>query len=248
MIEARGITAIILAAGVGKRLQGWDFPKSLLPFSGRSLLERHVRALRSLGVEDIRVTGGYQVEALTQELRRIEDQAQIVVNERYARGSMLSLQVHGALLRSGKTVILMDADVLCAPEILQALVQSQHPNSLLVDMGSVDDEAVKLCFLGGVIVDFHKRPEHAYDRCGESVGFFKLSPLVAADLADRCDRYLAEGMLDLEYEVPLRDLMLERPEVFGAEDITGMPWIEIDFDDDRARANRDVLPKLEARA
>jgi choline kinase len=248
MMEVRGVTAIILAAGVGKRLQGWDFPKSLLPFSGHSLLERHLRALRSLGVEDIRITGGYQVEALTEELRRIEDHAHIVVNDRYARGSMLSLQVHRELLRSGKTVVLMDADVLCAPEILQTLIQSEHANTLLVDMGSVDDEAVKLCFLGGVIVDFHKRPEHAYDKCGESVGFFKFSPPVAAALADRCDRYLAEGMLDLEYEAPLRDLMLERPDLFGTEDITGMPWVEIDFDDDRDRANRDVLPKLEALA
>jgi choline kinase len=243
---SQGIAAIILAAGVGKRLQGWDFPKSLLSFAGRSLLERHVQALRELGVEDIRITGGHQVEALSKELRRIEDPAQIVVNERYTRGSMLSLLSHADLLRSGKSVILMDADVLCAGEILSALVGSRHPNTLLVDMGPVDDEAVKLCFRDGVIVDFHKRPEHAFDRCGESVGFFKLSPAVAAALADRCEHYLAQGMLDLEYEAPLRDVMLDRPDAFGTEEITGLPWIEIDFDADFERARRDILPKMEA--
>lgn len=245
-MDVRGEAAIILAAGVGKRLRNWDLPKSLLPFSGHSLLERHLRSLRSLAIDDIHITGGHRVDALSSELDRIGDHARIVLNEAYTRGSMLSLLANAPLLRSGKPVVLMDADVLFAPGILKALVASEHANSLLVDMHPVDDEAVKLCFVGDTIVDFHKRPEQPYDRCGESVGFFRFSPEMASALADRCDHYVAQGMLDLEYEAPLRDLMIEQPTAFGAEDITGLPWIEIDFDADIERANAEILPKLEA--
>ncbi len=245
-MDVQGGAAIILAAGVGKRLRNWNLPKSLLPFSGHSLLERHLRSLRSLGIDDIHVTGGHRIDALADELARIGDPARIVLNEDYTRGSMLSLLAHAPLLRSGKPVVLMDADVLFAPGILQALVASEHPNSLLVDMHPVDDEAVKLCFVGDTIVDFHKRPERPYDRCGESVGFFRFSPDMAATLADRCERYVVEGMLDLEYEAPLRDLLIEQPAAFVVEDITGLPWIEIDFDADIERANAEILPRLEA--
>lgn len=244
-MEVKEVTAVILAGGVGKRLQSWDLPKSLLSFSGRSLLERHIRALRDLGIDDIHIVGGHRIDALSDELQRLGDPAQLIFNKDYKRGSMLSLRA-SAQLRSGRPVVLMDADVLFAPGILKALVQSGHANSLLVDMHPVDDEAVKLCFKDDAIVDFHKRPEHPHDRCGESVGFFRFSPAMAAAMADRCDHYVAQGMLDLEYEAPLRDLLIEQPGMFGAEDITGMPWLEIDFDADIERAHRDIFPRLAA--
>lgn len=245
-MEARGGAAIILAAGVGRRLQSRDLPKSLLSFSGRSLLERHVRALRAIGVEDIHVVGGHRIDAISDELTRIGGPVHLHKNEHYTRGSMLSLMVMASLLRAGKPIVLMDADVLFDPDMLERLVDSRHPNSLLVDMHPVDEEAVKLCFRDGAIVDFHKRPEHAYDTCGESIGFFRFSPAMASALADRCDRHVGDGRLDLEYEAPLRELLIEQPDAFGAEDVTGMPWIEIDFDADVERAHREILPRLEA--
>ncbi len=33
---------------------------------------------------------------------------------------------------------------------------------------------------------------------------------------------------------------------FGIEDVTGLPWIEIDFADDLETAERDVFPRLTA--
>ena len=34
------------------------------------------------------------------------------------------------------------------------------------------------------------------------------------------------------------------PEKFGFEDISGIPWIEIDFPEDIERAHREIIPKL----
>ena len=33
---------------------------------------------------------------------------------------------------------------------------------------------------------------------------------------------------------------------FGIEDVTGLPWVEIDFADDLETAERDVFPRLAA--
>jgi choline kinase len=40
-------------------------------------------------------------------------------------------------------------------------------------------------------------------------------------------------------------LLLETPETFGYEDITGLPWIEIDFPEDIQRAQNQTLLEIE---
>ena len=48
----------------------------------------------------------------------------------------------------------------------------------------------------------------------------------------------------LEYEEAIRDLILEGPQRFGAEDVGDLPWTEIDFPDDVVRAREIILPQL----
>jgi choline kinase len=57
--------------------------------------------------------------------------------------------------------------------------------------------------------------------------------------------YVEGGRSHLPHEEAVRDLLLERSQVFEVADVTGAPWIEIDYMDDVARAARDVLPRLE---
>ena len=106
------------------------------------------------------------------------------------------------------------------------------------------DEPVKICFRGQTIVDFRKQPEHEHDWHGESVGFFRFSPRMAVELADRCDIRGNSGAALPEYEEAIRDLILRDPAPFHAADITDLPWTEIDFQEDLARAREVILPKL----
>ncbi|MCP6330264.1 phosphocholine cytidylyltransferase family protein, partial [Klebsiella pneumoniae] len=78
--------------------------------------------------------------------------------------------------------------------------------------------------------------EHAHDWFGESVGFFRFSPDMAAALADACDRYMAAGRDTVEYEEAIRDLILADPTRFAHADVTDLPWTEIDFPEDVAKA------------
>ena len=245
----RVASAIILAAGVGRRLGGaaGDAPKILLEFGGRTLLERHLEALRAHGVTDVSVTVGHRRELIEGELRRLgaRDRVELVDNPRYREGSLVSLWAQAARLRSGRPALLMDGDVLYDPRVIAGLLDAPGENVLLVDRGiEPGDEPVKICFRGGRIVDFRKRPVHAHDWHGESVGFFRFSAATAAALADRCGAYVEEGRTDLEYEEAIRDLILAEPDRFGAADIGALPWIEIDFEEDVARARDEVLPRL----
>jgi len=43
----------------------------------------------------------------------------------------------------------------------------------------------------------------------------------------------------------VRDLLREGSQVFDVADVTGLPWIEIDFYADVIRAGNEVLPQLE---
>ncbi|MEO1563219.1 MAG: phosphocholine cytidylyltransferase family protein [Pseudomonadota bacterium] len=246
----RNKSAIILAAGVGRRLTSWEGPKTLLTFDGQSLLERHLRFLADLGIENVEITAGHCADELRAEVDRLGPDCRVTLieNPNYQAGSLLSLACHDALLRSGQSILLMDGDVLYARAILQRLVQSNRPNALLVDRELEDDEEpVKICFVQEQIVDFHKVPKRPYEWAGESVGFFKFAPDIAYRLADRAKKLIAEGNSNYEYEEAIRSLILEMPGDFGAEDISGLPWTEIDFDHDVNRANSTIVPQLQRR-
>ena len=85
-------------------------------------------------------------------------------------------------------------------------------------------------------------------RHGESVGFFRFSAEMAAALADTACAYAAQGWCGAEYEEAIRDHLLAEPDRFGAEDVTDLPWTEIDFEADVVRARDEILPQLEALA
>ena len=243
--------ALILAAGVGRRLgrghpSGHHLPKALLRFGGQSLLARHLDILRGAGVCDITLVLGYGEDHMKAALKALGDETpSVVVNPDYDQGSVVSLHAGREVLRNGAAVILMDADVLYDARLMARLLSSSRPNCLLLDRGiEPGDEPVKLCIAGGRIVDFHKCPRIPHEWHGESVGFFRFAPDAAAELADRAGAYVSSGRGGMEYEEPIRDMILSsRPDRFGFEDISGLPWTEIDFPEDIEKA-RALLPEL----
>jgi choline kinase len=249
--------AIILAAGRGSRLaQTADrqIPKCLLRFGGRSLLERHLRLLRAAGVEEIVLALGFRHELIETEIERIDPRPrpQIVLNPQFELGSMLTVHTAAEALTRGGDVLLMDADVLYHDRILTALAAGRGPiNRVLIDRGfEAGDEPVKLCVRAGVPVELRKQvaPGLQYDTIGESVGFFRFDAAAARRLAAIVADYIGSSRAHLPHEEAVRDLLREGGRIFEVCDVTGAPWIEIDFPADVARAEREVLPQLESAA
>jgi choline kinase len=247
--------AIILAAGRGLRLkqpEDRQLPKCLLRFGGKSLLERHLLLLRSAGIEDIVLALGFRRELVEDELARLEwsPQPDIMVNTRFDLGSVLTVHtVADAMLRGGD-VLLMDADVLYDARILNALIAGPRSvNRLLIDRDfEAGDEPVKLCVRDGVPIELRKQlaPDLEYDTVGESVGFFRFDEAGARRLAALVAGYIERDSGHLPHEEAVRDLIREQSQVFDLADVTGAPWIEIDFSEDVARAEREILPELQS--
>ena len=246
--------ALILAAGLGWRLGGGDEqpPKCLLRFDGRSLLDRHLVALARAGVGGVTIGVGYRAGDIHRELDAIGPSLPVetVFNPDFRDGNVVTLHTLAAALTRGEDVLLMDADVLYHEDVLGRLVGSRHGNCLLLDRDFEDgEEPVKLCIADGRPVAFGKQiPDGVHhDLCGESVGFFKLTAAMARRLAGTVAGYLARGARDAFYEDAIRDLMLAEPEAFGFEEVSDVPWIEIDFQEDIRRAEREVMAHIRAR-
>lgn len=243
--------AILLAAGLGRRLQklAGGRPKCLLQFGGKSLLRRHVENLNGQGIERIVIVTGHGRERIAAELEDLASRApiKIIVNPDYARGSVVSLHCAGAELADGADSVLMDADVLYDPGVLGRLFNTKHDNCFLLDRDfESGDEPVKLCVANNSLVEFRKKIDKnlTFDYQGESVGFFRFEAGMSARLAARAREYIVAGRLDEPYEEAIRGLLVDAPDQFGFEDITGQAWIEIDFPEDVARAERDIAGRI----
>jgi choline kinase len=246
--------AIILAAGRGLRLQQADdrqMPKCLLQFGGMSLLERHLRILKNAGVDEIVLALGYRHERVAAELERLcwQPRPAVVLNPRFELGSVLTVHTAAEALTRGGDVLLMDADVLYDERIAAALVAGERPvNRVLIDRDfEAGDEPVKLCVSNGVPVELRKQLalDLSYDTIGESVGFFRFDQAGARRLAALVAGYIDRDCGHMPHEEAVRDLLLERSQIFDVADVTGAPWIEIDFPTDVVRAAHEVLPQLQ---
>jgi choline kinase len=246
--------AIILAAGRGMRLQqtaNEQLPKCLLRFGGQTLLERHLRLLRGVGVEEVVMALGWRYELVEAELDRLQwrPKPEIVINPGYELGSVLTVHTVAEALTRGGEVLLMDADVLYHDGIMAALAAGTKPvNRVLIDRDfEAGDEPVKLCVRAGVPIELRKQlaPDLKYDTIGESVGFFRFDAQGARRLAAIVADYVGSGRSNLPHEEAVRDLLREGSQTFEVADVTGLPWIEIDFPGDVVRAAHDVLPQLQ---
>jgi choline kinase len=246
--------AIILAAGRGRRLSDCNpdgRPKCLLEFGGRSLLSRQLSCLQKLGVPRVEIVIGYEADRIVEYIGRLDHRPEIAFayNPHFLQGSVLSLMAARDVLLAGDDTLVLDADVLFHPDVLVRLAGSAYRNCYLLDRDfAPGEEPVKIAVRDGRMVEFRKRlPEGLqYDVLGESVGFFRFDAGVCRLLAEACARYDAEGLADAPHEEVLRDLLLAEPDRYGYEDITGLPWLEVDFPEDVERAVKEVLPAIEA--
>ncbi|MFQ5617828.1 MAG: NTP transferase domain-containing protein [Rhodospirillales bacterium] len=243
--------AVMLAAGVGRRLFGENHaepPKALLRFDGKSLLHRHIEILRENGVERLVLVVGYRAEELMAEVEAAGagDYVRAITNPEFEGGPVISLWTAREVLRGGDDILFMDADVLYHRRVLERLIRSPHANCFLLDRGlEPGEDPVHLCIQDGAPVDFGKNIEGSFDLVGEWPGFMRMSPAIAARVADAAEAIMEAGRSDVTYEVAMRDVVLsEPPGTFAYEDITGLPWIEIDYPSDLLRAERTILPQV----
>ena len=243
--------AIIYAAGTGRRLEGrfGPIPKLLIPFGGRSLLDWHLQRLREIGCGEVVVVTGYLREALEISLAALGPahglRTRALFNPDYLEGSVISFAASIPELASHQEpLLLMDGDVLYPTAMLEQLWRSPHPTALLVDRdySTADDDPVLVPMRAGKPFEFRKKWAGQADVVGESIGFFKVDSRDLPRLIEETRGRMTGASRQDSYDEVLRALVREGR--FGAEDVTGLPWTEVDFPGDADRAENEVLPAI----
>ena len=238
--------AVILAAGRGRRLGvvTRHRPKCLIDVGGKPLLYRYFDALAHLGVTRICMVVGYKQEHIREAVASYSSRVEVtfLVNPDFERGSIGSLWAAREALDDD--VVIMDADVLFHPAVLERLLTSSHANALLMDETvKQHTEECMVAVRQGRVTALSKQVPDAYDLVGEGVGFLRVGQTAVPQLLRSVETCVKQGLLDMEYEDALTDFFREVP--VGAEKIGGLPWIEIDFPEDLERAEQEILPRLE---
>lgn len=237
------LTAIILAAGRGRRLgQATEGkPKCSLRVGPLTLLEHQLEALRAHRVQPVVVVVGYRGETVAAEL---DGRATCVLNPRHAStNSLYSLWLTREYARQG--FVLLNSDVLFDPEILQRVLESPYPAALAVERRRhFGAEEMKVELAGDRIRAMSKNlePPRAH---AENLGVLKFSAAGASVLFRKIEQLLAAGG-EKEFCPYAFDAIAEEYPLHAVP-IDGLPWIEIDFVEDLVRAREEVWPAILAR-
>ena len=237
--------ALILAAGVGKRLKA-NVPKILLKVGNKSLLERHYENLLNLGIKNIGIVIGYKSNQLTNFIKKIDIKKNIKIfrNSRYKLGSIVSLVCAGKFFHTKGDLIFMDGDVFYDKKVLKKLINSKKKNCLLIDRQfEKGEEPVKVCIKNNKICDFGKIVNQDFDFQGESVGFFKFSNKSAIKLLEAA-KVIMKSNKNAMYEDVIQQIIKKKKVHIDFENITSLPWVEIDFKKDLILAKKIILKQI----
>jgi len=132
------VKAIILAAGVGRRMRPLtnQTHKTLLPIAGTTILSRLLGSLRDCGVRDICMVTGYRSEELT---RAVKDQfpdlnVEFVHNPQYeVTNNVFSMALALESISIDDHILLIESDLIVDPRVMEQIVHTRHDNAALVD-------------------------------------------------------------------------------------------------------------------
>jgi L-glutamine-phosphate cytidylyltransferase len=227
--------AIILASGVGSRLGTLteDTPKCLVRVAGRSLLERQLDALGSLGVHDILITTGHMQDRVE---AAVGGRARFQFNPFFAStNNLVSLW----LCRHWMTddCLVFHADMLFALELVRATMDAEGDVVLLCD---------ESCHVRGhlraqadaqgriVAVNRDMDPAVAY---GRFLGLAKFSRRIVPAASEALEGCVKDGLLDSYYVAAVERLIGRGADVCPCP-TEGRAWQEIDYPEDFEEAQK----------
>ena len=225
--------ALILAAGFGLRLAPitQDIPKSLVPVNGTPILVKQIENLHACGVNDITVISGYRAPMIEEAVHGRWPEVRIVESVDYATTNNMVSAYLGRASMGGEAFLMMNADVFFDASVLRALLDCPAPDAIVTDIGSWNEESMKVVEEDGRLTAISK----AIDRdaaLGCSIDVYKFSPEGGAAFFEACADYIERrGELKKWSEVALNDVLAAGKVPFRACPLVGR-WTEIDNIDD----------------
>lgn len=252
-------TAVILAAGMGSRLQDITndmLPKGLIRINGKSLIERSVEKLRSLGIEKIYIVTGHLYE-FYDEFAKEKRYIQTKRNRKYkATGSMTSLSILEDELK--EDFLLLESDLIYEVYGLIKVLEYEKDDCILLSGKTNSGDECYVEVRNDNLYKISKSKEEIKDVYGELVGISKVSLELYKEMLKQyknfvsaiCD-YRDDYFFDnqnyktrkYDYENAIFDAAQNRR--VGYLKVDNLIWGEVDDKNHLERIEKFILPKLE---
>jgi choline kinase len=239
--------AIILAAGQGTRIRSvhGEHPKCLIEVDETTILDHQLEALEMAGIDEVGIVVGYEKEQIIDHVRRktqsIRQRILFIENPAFATtNNIYSLWVASEWLR-GDGFIVLNADVIFDPEILDSAVRPYAPISMIVDP-LWRDETMKVVIEDDSVVRMSKRISKA-EFSGTYIGITVFSRGIQSRFLGKLSDRIAAGHVNEFFNVAVQELADEGVRV-GYTTTEGLAWAEIDDPMDLAFAQQTIFPKL----
>ena len=217
---------VILAAGIGSRLNGGELPKPLIELAnGRSIMGQQLHALSAhVSLDDIFVVVGYKKDMILEAFPHLT----FVYNPNFSsENTARSLQ--RAAAKIDDDLLWINGDVVFGADLLELLL-AVGGSAMAVQRREVGEEEVK--FKTGVDGRILAVSKTVSEPEGEAVG---------VNFCRRADLPLLRECLaacsDDDYFERAIELALEQGMVVRAADVTACACLEVDFPADLAAAN-----------
>lgn len=231
--------AVILAAGVGSRLQSLTGgkPKCLVEIGGRALILHQLETLADHGVGPVLVVVGYKADEVKS---LIGERAEVVINDKYeATNSLYSLRLAREWIKG--PFILVNCDLFFHPDVLDRLLEAKG-NALAYDStSSRGREQTKVAIKEQRLVDIGKDLPPGSAR-GESLGLLKFDARGATEMMQVADSLIRDGH-EKAWVMEATRAVCQIIPIVGIN-VAGLAWTEIDFPHDLDVARREVWPKI----
>lgn len=241
--------AVILAAGVGRRLKPLTnkLPKAFLPIERKPLIHYSLENLKKCGFHDVTIVVGYKASYFREQLSDNYKGTTInyVLNPKYrTTGSMYSLLQTQKFIDDD--ILLLESDLLYEPKAVDAILSSPYKDLILVAGMSGSGDEVYICTdKANRIIDLGKNisKRNRKNAIGEFVGISKLSKQFLKKLFETMqnDRNINKAQYHYE-EYIFKTCQLGYP-VYALYQ-KNLLWIEIDNENDLKRAQEGVYPRI----
>ena len=229
---------ILLVAGEGKRLRPYtlDRPKCMVEIDGISLIDRQLAVLKSEGLNDIVMIGGYKADMLKREGIKLK------VSQRYYETNMVWTLFSAEEELEGD-VIVSYGDIVYSREILQALLKSGADIAVTIDKewesywrarneDPLDDAETLKLRKDGTIKEIGQKPKSLDEIEGQYMGLMKFSTKGVAQLKKTFNKCVENGVLlgksvEDAYMTDLLQAMIDAKVVISAVP-TQSNWVEVD--------------------
>lgn len=229
--------AIILAAGMGKRLKELtsSATKCMVKVNGRTMIERALASLDKLGLSRVVLVTGYEAARLKEYIGSLQVKTPLVYvhNPIFDKtNNIYSLYLAKEYLQQEDT-LLMESDIVFEDALLFRLLENPYPSLALVarherwmdgTVVTLDDEDNILRFLSKKDFDFREKGEYF-----KTVNIYKFSrEFSKSHYVPFLEAYCKALGHNAYYEQVLKVItLLDKPEIKAVR-LNGEKWYEID--------------------